>query len=367
MIVILAVALTIFIGVVDYLTGRDFALSAFYLLPICWACWMAGRGAGIMMSIIATIAWFLGDLLGAWESGFVYKHPLTPYWNGMMLLVLYLVVVFLMSAFQKAHYHLEDVVKERTAALQAEIEERLRLEKAKLQAERLATVGTMAAQVAHEIRNPLASMTLNLDLLQRDYRKVVSVAAGMSSDGLALLKDIREEVLRIKRVIEDYLQFARMPTLSRKPLALNDFLGEKLAFMNEEFEQAKVKLRTVFDPALKEVDADGEQLWQATLNLIRNGMDAMPGGGVLSVGTWREGDQARLRVTDSGHGMDADQLRQVFSPFFTTNATGTGLGLTMVQQIVGEHGGHVECESVSGKGTTFTIFLPVTAQSPNAN
>jgi signal transduction histidine kinase len=93
--------------------------------------------------------------------------------------------------------------------------------------------------------------------------------------------------------------------------------------------------------------------------LIRNGLDAMPDGGELTVGTWGEHKQVRLRVTDTGDGMTELQLQQVFTPFFTNKPGGTGLGLTVVQQIATEHGGYVECESAPGKGSTFTIVLPV--------
>lgn len=358
-VIILVCVLTLLIGVLDYLTGRDFALSAVYLIPICWAGWAVGRQAGLFVAAFSTVAWLLGDR----ASGFVYEHPLTPYWNSLMLLVLYLVVVYLLSAFQAAHYHLEETVQRRTAALQAEIAERRRLESAKLQAERLAAVGTMAAQVAHEVRNPLGSITLNLDLLQTELQKLAGAARQPADEGRALLTDVRAEVQRIQRVIEDYLKFARLPKLQRRPLALNEFLAHKLAFMNSEFDQARVKLHTVFDPALKIVHADGEQLWQAALNLIRNSLDAMPDGGELTVGTWQEGGQARLRVTDTGKGMTAEQLRQVFAPFFTTKLQGTGLGLTLVQQIAIEHGGHVECDSTAGRGSTFTIFLPLAPNS----
>ena len=111
-----------------------------------------------------------------------------------------------------------------------------------------------------------------------------------------------------------------------------------------------VKLLTHFDPAAGTIHADAEQLWQATLNLIRNSLEAMPDGGELTVGTWREDGQVRLRVTDTGKGMSEEQLKKVFAPFFTTKPSGTGLGLALVQQIISEHGGHVECESAPGQG-----------------
>ncbi|HTV41303.1 MAG TPA: ATP-binding protein [Candidatus Sulfotelmatobacter sp.] len=356
---ILAFAMLLFIGIVDYATGRDFHLAAFYLIPICYAGWNVGQRAGLLMAFLSIVAWFLGDL----ALGSVYRHPLTPYWNGLMLLVLYMVIVILLSAFQRAHYHLEEVVQQRTAALQAEITERKRLEIAKLQAERLATVGTMAAQVAHEVRNPLGSITLNLDLLQKEFKKVDTHAEAETGEAAALLTDIREEIQRIKRVIEDYLKFARLPKPQIFPLALNEFLEGKLAFMAGEFDKARVKLRTSFDPDLKTINADGEQLWQATLNLIRNSLEAMPAGGELTIGTWRQNGQVQLRVTDKGLGMNKEELSHVFTPFFTKKSGGTGLGLTLVQQIAIEHGGHVECESQAGKGTTFTIHLPLTEKS----
>lgn len=350
----LALILVLFVGSVDAVTGRDFAVSAFYLIPICWAGWVAGRRAGIFLAAASVLAWYIADRYAG-----VYKYPLTPYWNALMLLTFFLVVIGLLSAFQKAHYRLEETVQHRTAALQAEIAERKRLETAKLQAERLAVVGTMAAEVAHEVRNPLASITLNLDLVQKEINKLAAGRDALAGEGRLLLGEMREEVQRIQRVIEEYLQFARLPKPQPRPVAMHEFLGQKLAFLNAEFDRAKIKLRTHFDPALKNINVDAEQIWQAMLNLIRNSMEAMPAGGELTVGTWRESKQVRLRVTDTGSGMSESQLRQVFQPFFTTKSRGTGLGLTLVQQIATEHGGHVECESAAGKGATFTIVLPL--------
>ena len=358
-ILFLASVLLLFISSLDYLTGRDFALSAFYLIPISWACWGVGRNAGIMLALGGTLAWFIGDLM----SGFIYPHPLTPYWNALMLLMLFLIVVYLLSAFQAAHYNLEEIVQRRTAALESEIHERKRLEAAKLQAERLAMVGTMAAQVAHEVRNPLGSITLNLDLIRREIDKLAQADGCSANEARTLTTEMREEVRRIQRVIEDYLQFARLPKIQRQSVDMNAFLEQKLAFIGTELEQANVKLRTHFDPALPAINADAEQLWQAMLNLVRNSCEAMPAGGELTIGTWRDCNQALLRVTDNGKGMTSEQIQQVFAPFFTTKREGTGLGLALVQQIVLEHGGRVECESTSGKGSTFTILLPFTERT----
>jgi signal transduction histidine kinase len=280
-----------------------------------------------------------------------------------MLFVFFLVVVYLLAAFQTAQYHLEETVERRTSALQSEIKERKRLEAAKLQSERLAMVGTMAAQVAHEVRNPLGSIVLNLDLMYKEIDHLGAGSGHLPDEGRTLVRDMRAEVRRIQRVIEDYLQFARLPKLQRQPVDLNSFLDQKLAFQGSEFSMGGVTLRTHFDPALKTINADAEQLWQAMLNLIRNSLEAMPNGGELTIGTWRDAGQALLRVSDNGKGMTEEQLHRVFEPFFTTKREGTGLGLALVQQIVIEHGGHIECESASGKGSTFTIFLPLVEKS----
>ena len=351
----LAVVLTVVIGAVDYRIGGEIHITAFYLVPISWACWTGGRKTGVFVAVVAAVAWLIAHRI----SGYQPRHPAIVYWNSLMLFVLSIVVVYLLSAFQTAHIYLEETVQQRTMALKAEIAERKRAEAARLQAERLATVGTMAAEVAHEVRNPLGSITLNLDLIRKEIDRLAELARHSPEEGRVLVNDIREEVHRIQQVIEDYLQFARLRDLKRKPLRINELLDQKLAFMQAVFDEAKVDRRTEFDPSLGSVNVDADQLWQAVLNLIRNGLEAMPGGGVITVSTRRDGDQILLQVKDTGTGMTEQQVQQIFKPFLSTKAKGTGLGLTLVQQIVTEHGGHVECSSAVGKGSTFTIFLPL--------
>ena len=363
------------IGVVDGLTMYDFALSAFYLIPICWACWAAGRKAGLFLAVVCGVIWLIADF----AQQHPYKYSVLPYWNAVMLLALFLAVVYSLSAFQEAHRNLlearsrlenqnewlEQTVRQRTAALQSEIAERQRLEKANLQAERLAVVGTMAAEVAHEVRNPLGSIKLNLDLIAKQIEQLAGTSRHPAEEGRALVNEMREEVRRIQSVIDDYLQFARLRKPQRKPMELNEFREQKLAFMGSAFENAGVRLHTEFDAGLKTINADAEQLWQAVLNLVRNSLEAMPGGGALAISTQKQNGEAILSVADTGKGMSDEQLKQVFVPFFTTKRRGTGLGLPLTHQILSEHGARIEGASILGQGTTFTIHFPLKEKTRN--
>src|SRR5437867_11439039 len=192
-----AVTLAIVLGLVDYLTGREWAISALYLLPTCFAGWVAGRLPGFAVGALCTGVWFLSDIL----SGPMYQHPLIPVWNAIMLFVFFFVVVWLLTAFRSSHYYLEQTVERRTAALRAEMEERKRLEHAKLQAERLAVVGSMAAQVAHEIRNPLGSIFLNLDLIGQELNVFANSNGRSAAECQALVREMRSQVLRIRQVL----------------------------------------------------------------------------------------------------------------------------------------------------------------------
>jgi signal transduction histidine kinase len=352
---VVAITLAIVLGVLDYLTGREWAISAFYLLPTCIAAWGAGRWPGFVVGALCTGAWFFSDML----NGATYPSALIPIWNGIMLFAFFLVVVWLLTAFQNSHYHLEQIVEQRTAALRGEMEERKRLEQANLQAERLGVVGSMAAQVAHEIRNPLGSISLNLDLIGEEVDALAKSNSQTPDECRLLLREMRSQVLRISQVLQEYLQFARMPRSERAALSLRDLLEEKLSFVQPLLDQKQVGLRKIFDPDLPLVHADPEQLWEALLNLIRNAVDAMPDGGNLTIATKRNGKKALVSVSDSGHGMTEEEARNLFIPFFTTKTDGTGLGLAHTQQIVNEHGGRIDWTTKRGEGTTFTIQLPL--------
>jgi two-component system sensor histidine kinase HydH len=350
-----AIALAMVLGALDYLTGREWAISAFYLLPTCIAACVAGRLAGFAIGALCAGVWFLSDVF----SGPAYQHPLIPVWNAVMLFVFFFVVVWLLTAFQRSHYYLEQTVERRTAALRTEIEERKRLEQAKLQAERLAVVGSMAAQVAHEIRNPLGSLSLNIDLAGEELQRFANSSGGSTAEYQVLLREMRSQVLRIRQVLQEYLRFARMPKSERAAVSLAGFLEEKLNFMQPLLDQKHVDLRRTFDPNLPPVCADAEQLWEAILNLISNALDAMPDGGNLTVSAQRHGTEALVSISDNGYGMTEEEARHLFVPFFTTKSDGTGLGLAYTQRVVNEHGGRINCATARGKGSTFSIQLPL--------
>jgi len=350
-----AVVLTIALGVVDYITGREWAVSAFYLLPTCLAAWVVGRSVGFAVGALCAGVWYLSDVFG----GPAYQHPLIPVWNAIMLFVFFFVVVWLLTAFRSSHYYLEQTVERRTAALLAEIEERKRLEQAKLQGERLAVVGSMAAQAAHEIRNPLGSISLNLDLIERELNVFANSNGSSANECRVLLHEMRSQVARIRQVLQEYLRFARMPKSQRAVVLLKGFLEEKLNFVQPLLDQKHVDLRRTLDPNLPPVCVDADQLWEAVLNLIRNALDAMPGGGNLTVSAQKHGEEALISIADNGRGMTEEEARHLFVPFFTTKSDGTGLGLAYAQRVINEHGGRIDCATARGKGSTFSIQLPL--------
>ena len=252
------------------------------------------------------------------------------------------------------------------SAILRDTTERKRLEEDKLRAERLAVIGAMSARLAHEIRNPLSSITLNIDLVGDEIEILAADKAGAATESRSLLRSIDSEVRRIQRVTEDYLQFARMPKPRRERISINDAILQGLSFMESLFAAAGVKVDAHLGESLPLIAADENQLWQAVLNLVRNALEAMPDGGTLTVRTARARSGIALVIADTGKGMSEEERQQSFKPFFSTKPRGTGVGLPVVQQVVAEHGGTIRCDSSPGDGTTFTIELPCAEEPKHA-
>ncbi len=242
-----------------------------------------------------------------------------------------------------------------------QLEENLRrhtidLEEQVLQAERLVAVGRMAAQVAHEIRNPLSSIGLNIELLADDIREQ---QWDKRDEAEELIQISLSEIERLNNVINDYLQFARMPEHQLEEVFLNGLVIEQVKFVRPEATQAHVVVDHSLEQNLPSVRIDPVAMRQAVLNCIRNAIEAMPDGGTLTVFTRLRDGQLELSFSDTGSGIHPDHQMKVFDPFYSTKDQGTGLGLPYVRQIVSEYGGQVELDSNPDQGTTILIKLPI--------
>jgi signal transduction histidine kinase len=224
-----------------------------------------------------------------------------------------------------------------------------------LRAERLAAVGTMAAGLAHEVRNPLNSASLQLTLLERRVEK-----GDLSRDTvLGITHIVKDEIQRLERMVRDFLAFAQPRPVEPRAMSINDLVRSLMVLVAPEAEAARVETVTELDPALADIPGDAERLRQVLLNLARNAIEAMPQGGRLVLRTRQgRGATTEIDVEDTGAGFAADL--PVFDAFFTTKEKGTGLGLAIVHRIITDHGGTIRVRSGAG-GTCFSITLPTVA------
>jgi signal transduction histidine kinase len=219
-------------------------------------------------------------------------------------------------------------------------------------AERLATIGKMAAHVTHEIRNPLSSIALNLELLDDELGTGAEEAQN-------LLRAIKAEVERLSGLSEQYLSVARQRPQELRPEKLSEIVEEACEFVRRELLQAGSQLSFVNDVGDRVLRVDEAQMRQALLNLLRNAREAMPQGGQVTVRlTSAEGGGVDLIVDDEGVGMPEATRARLFEPFFTTKQHGTGLGLAITRQIAEAHGGQIRVEARQAKGTRIVVHLP---------
>lgn len=237
-----------------------------------------------------------------------------------------------------------------------DLTEQKRLEKQVLQTERLATIGKMAAKVAHEIRNPLSSISLNAELLEDEISGYDTVNTG---EAKSLLKSMIAEIDRVTALTEEYLQFSRLPQVNPTPGSIQQVLEEVLEFLRHDLSQKKIDVHFRADKKMGETRFDRAQLRRVFLNIIRNAMEAMPKGGRLKIHLEEKKTHALVNIADTGTGIPEEIVAKIFEPFFTTKDFGTGLGLAIVQQIIDEHQGEISCQSKVGEGTTFSIALPL--------
>jgi signal transduction histidine kinase len=348
----------IFIGALAVDLGMVFALL-----------YLTGGGdspyVNLYYPLIAVNAYYFGR----WPALLLTALAGLSYWSAAWLApprAEWTAVVFLMGLVGLPAFALGHVAdRERRARteverLNAELTQTLtRLQAAQeelVAAERMATVGKLSLKVAHEVRNPIAAIQLNAEILGDIVRE--RAEPEMAEAG-GLVAAIREQVVALDALTEEYLAFARFPRAQFEEDSVNEVVTTVVEFVRPVATRQGVAVHLTTDPTVPPMAIDRTLLRQAILNLVKNGQEALSRGGTLTIGTMRTADTVEIAVSDTGPGISPEVGPRLFEQFFTTKPQGTGLGLSITRQIVEEHGGQLRWSSTPGAGATFTMALPI--------
>jgi PAS domain S-box-containing protein len=240
--------------------------------------------------------------------------------------------------------HMEDITEKRRREAQLR------------RAESLAALTTLAAGVAHEIKNPLASIRIQLGIIRRILEKNCNKKTDSIFHNISL---VEQEIDRLNAIVVDFLFAVRPMDITLIHDRAEEVVREVAELMSKEAENQNIRVITKFDADLPDVMIDRKYLKQALLNIVKNAIAAMPEGGTLTISVSVRNDELLIAVSDTGIGIPEELLAKIFEPYFTTKESGTGLGLTITFKIIKEHNGEITVESSPGIGSTFTIHLPI--------
>jgi len=222
---------------------------------------------------------------------------------------------------------------------------------------RLAQVGTLAGGLAHEIRNPLSTLSLQLEILEEEFAGAEDAAAHRN---LAKVRALMEEVERLREILDDFLRYARPHQLEPEVTNLNELVEQVAEFVGPDALRQNVNIMKLLDEDLPAIALDPNKIKQAVLNIVLNAQEAMPDGGEIMLRSSVKGKDVCLSVTDTGSGIAQEDLDKIFRVYYTSGKKGgSGLGLATARRIIEDHGGEIHVRSEVGKGTEFTINLPI--------
>ncbi|HTJ46293.1 MAG TPA: HAMP domain-containing sensor histidine kinase [Kofleriaceae bacterium] len=326
----IAIALTILVGAGDYASGVELTFTLMYLFPIAFAAWMHGRAAAV---IVALCAGACTVVVGAEQ------HWLPLVWNAIGSLVIFVFVAYVVDALRR---YVERERRERILAV-----EQLR------HAERLNVIGTMAAGVAHELGTPLGVISGSAELLE------------IHAQDPARVKDLAQRILRqsarMTAIIRHLLDFGRRGGAKRADAELDAIVRAAVDLTAAAARKRGVRVDLELDPAPLYARVNPSEIEQVLSNLLVNAIHASRGGAAVLVRAHADHAFAEIAIEDRGTGIAPDDLPRIFDPFFTTKGVGegTGLGLSVSYGIVRDHGGAIEVASEPGRGSRFTVRLPL--------
>jgi signal transduction histidine kinase len=315
-----------------------------YYLPIFAAgYWFGVRGA-LLVSVICAAS-YLPHIVTDWQGQPEYRQA--QYAELRMLQFVGLVVAPLVESERRQRER-----QERTAKELAEAYRQLQDSFEHLQrADRLSALGQLSAGLAHEIKNPLASMKGSLEILASDFPP--------GHGKREFIEILEKELNRLNGVLTEFLQFARTPRPDRRPCNLSEVMDSLGVLCSKEAARHGVHIEISCPADLPEPPLDAAQIQQALLNIVLNGIQAMPSGGCLDIEVRESGEEVHIRIRDEGTGIPPENRSKIFDPFFTTKERGTGLGMAIAHKLIQGHGGDIRLIDQEGSGSTFLVVLPM--------
>jgi two-component system sensor histidine kinase HydH len=316
-----------------------------YFLPIIYAAISFGWIGGLLVAIFAGLC-YIPHILTMWMNypGYV----INQYAEIVLFFLVGAVTGFLADAQRKKQRELEKAAQQ---LADANRELRDNFERMK-RADRLAAIGNLSAGLAHEIRNPLASIEGSAGILEKGRLT--------EEQHREFLEIIKKECRRLNRLLGNLLEFARPPVPQQQSVILDPLLESVISLVAHTASKKNIHIRRNVTPRQLTLVGDGEQLKQVVLNLLLNAIEAMAEGGEIRLNARNDESNLVLDVIDEGNGVAAEDLDKIFNPFFTTREKGTGLGLAVAHQIVCQHGGVLQGRNNADRGMTFSIVIPRT-------
>lgn len=322
--------------------------------------WFTGGGSPFYLLfylLVALNAYYFGRVIGASAAFFAAGLLAGANWlaadPASWTLITSRGLVLLLLGVTLGHV----ASRERTARAQAErLNREMETAMARLaRAEQLAAVGRMSAKMAHEVRNPLGAINLNVDLLREIAAELPPAS---SSEARELIDGIQSEVRALAEMTDEYLLASRLPSPKLERGSVNELVGELIGFFAPVASRSGVRLSADLHPAVPAVSFDRAMLRLAVRNLVKNSIEALHAGGEIRVLTRVAGEEVAITVADDGPGIAREAAGRLLEPFFTTKPGGTGLGLSIAEEIAREHRGRLTWSSEPGSGARFTISLP---------